>query len=178
MKKLVRQLDRLSAVGGALSGVMLCLGLVLFLMEIVVRTVFRRTLYITEEYSGYLMCALTFCALAYTLSERGHIRMTFLHEVVKGRSRVWLDLACCAVGLVFCSALTFFTGRAFLDSVATQSRSMQISETYLAIPQFFMPLGALLITLQFLGEIIRCVFILRRDTDGLPLKEEIEGLGR
>lgn len=49
---------------------MLCVALVMICAEIVLRSVFDRTLYITDEYSGYLMCGLTFCALAYTLREK------------------------------------------------------------------------------------------------------------
>ncbi len=84
VKKIVALCDRISVWGGYLSGLLIVLGLGLILLEIVLRNLLDRTLYITEEYSGYLMCALTFCALAYTLKERAHIRMTFLHKVVQG----------------------------------------------------------------------------------------------
>ena len=178
MKRLVKWADTLSGFFGALAGVMLCSGLALIVAEIVVRSAFHHTLFITEEYAGYLMCGLTFCALGYTLRERGHIRMTFLLRVVKGRRHLYLDIICFSVGLLFCAGLTYYTGVFFWDSVVNESQSMQISETYLAIPQFFMPLGALFMTLQFGGEILRTVAMLRGDTDGLKLYEEIDGLGR
>lgn len=178
MKRVVQWIDALSSLAGAVAGIMLCGGLALIVTEIVVRSFFDRTLFVTEEYSGYLMCGLTFCALGYTLRERGHIRMTFLLKAVKGRRKVWLDIVCFAVGLVFCAGLTFFTAKFFWDSVVTQSQSMQISETYLAVPQFFMPLGAGIMTLQFFGEILRSVAVLRGDKDGLTLYEESSGLGR
>lgn len=178
MKRIVKGIDTLSGLLGILAGVMLCAGLGLIVAEIVMRSAFNRTLFVTEEYAGYLMSGLTFCALAYTLRERGHIRMTFLLRVVKGRARVYLDLACFTVGLIFCGALTYHTGVFFWDSVVNESQSMQISETYLAIPQFFMPLGALFMMLQFGGEILRSFLILKGDTDGLPMPEEADGLGR
>ena len=178
MKRAVIWIDALSGLLGGLAGLMLCGGLALIVAEIVLRSAFDHTLFITEEYAGYLMCGLTFCALGYTLRERGHIRMTFLLKAVRGRGRVYLDLACFVVGLVFCAGLTFFTAQFFWDSVVSGSQSMQISETYLAIPQFFMPLGAAIMTLQFAGEILRSIAILRGDTEGLRLHEEAEGLGR
>jgi TRAP-type C4-dicarboxylate transport system permease small subunit len=178
MKSLVRWIDRLSSWGGVLAGVMLCGGLVLVVGEIVVRSAFSKTLFIAEEYAGYLMCGLTFCALAYTLRDRGHIRMTFLLKVVQGRQRIYLDLICFVVGFIFSAALTYFTTIFFWDSVVSGSRSMRISETYLAIPQFFMPFGSLLMALQFFGETLRSVALLRdwRD-DSVPL-EESGALGR
>ena len=178
MKRMVKWIDTLSGLCGGLAGLMLCAGLGLIVVEIVLRSAFSRTLFITEEYAGYLMCTLTFCALGYTLRDKGHIRMTFLLRVVKGRPRIYLDILCFAIGLVFCAALTYFTGVFFLDSVVSRSQSMQISEAYLAVPQFFMPLGALIMTLQFLGEILRSIALLKGDLEDLELREESSALGR
>jgi TRAP-type C4-dicarboxylate transport system permease small subunit len=178
MQRMVKWIDTLAGVGGALAGVMLCAGLALIAAEIVLRSFFSHTLFITEEYAGYLMCGLTFCALGYTLRDKGHIRMTFLLKVVRGRPRIYLDLTCFVVGLAFCALLTWYTGAFFLDSVVSRSQSMQISETYLAIPQFFMPLGALIMTLQFLGEILRTLLLLKEDPEGIALRQESSELGR
>lgn len=178
MKRLIRIFDRLSLAGGWLSGLMICLGLSLVVAEILTRSMFDSTLYIAEEYAGYMMCGLTFCALAYTLREKGHIRMTFLQKVVKGRPRLILDLVCFAVGVVFSLGLTYNTSLFFWDSVVTQSQSMQISETYIAIPQFALPLGALLLTLQFISEFLKTTLVLKDDTEGLNIISEAEDLGR
>lgn len=178
MKLLIRMIDGLSAITGGLAGVMLCVGLLLTCGEIFLRTALDRTLFITDEYSGYLMCGLTFCALGYTLKEKGHIRMTLIHGIVKDRNRLYLDTICYAIGCIFSACITFFTGQFFWDSVVTGSQSMQISSTYLAIPQFFMPFGALILTLQFFSEFLKSVLIVRGDTSGLTLHAEIQDLGR
>lgn len=157
---------------------MMCLGVALIGSEIILRSLFSKTLYITEEYSGYLMAMLTFCALGFTLRERGHIRMTFLQKVVKGKPRVLLDMVCCLIGFGFCLVFTYYTAVLFLDSAASGSRSMQISQTYLAIPQAFLPFGALIFTLQFLGEFLKNILVLRGDTTGIRLEEEGGDLGR
>lgn len=155
MEKITRFSDILSGIGGALSGIMIAAGTLLVLSEIVVRSVFNGTLYVTEEYSGYLMAALTFLALGYTLREKGHIRMTFLHNVFQGRSRLILDMICYVIGFAFSAVLTWVTFLFFWDSFVSGTRSMQISETWLAIPQFFLPAGAFLLTLQFLAEFLK-----------------------
>jgi hypothetical protein len=55
---------------------------------------------------------------------------------------------------------------------------MQITETYMAIPQIFLPVGSFLFMLQFLSEFLKGVAILRHDTEGLAILEETDELGR
>jgi len=74
--------------------------------------------------------------------------------------------------------LTLFTWEFFWDSVVSESQSMQISETYLAIPQVFLPVGSLLLTLQFAAEFLKGLAMLRQDTEGLRILEESDDLGR
>jgi len=176
MERFVSLCDRLSKACGIMAGIMMLAGVTLTLTEIVLRTFFSKTTYIAEEYTGYLMVAITFLALAYTLKEKGHIRMTFLHSVVKGKARILLDIYTFIVGLVICSIITYTTAQFFWDSVVSQTRSMHVSATYLAIPQFFMPLGFLVMTIQFFAEIVRSILHLRLGT----VEKEVESsiLGR
>ncbi|SFG11842.1 TRAP-type mannitol/chloroaromatic compound transport system, small permease component [Desulfotomaculum arcticum] len=163
MEKFTRLCDRLAQGCGYAAGFLMLLGLALILIEIVIRTLFSSTLYITEEYTAYLMVGITFLALSYTLKEKGHIRMVFLHTILKGKARIAVDIYAFTVGLVLCAVITATTALFFWDSVVSQSRSMQISATYLAIPQFFMPLGSFILTLQFAAELGRTIMLLRSD---------------
>ena len=152
--------------------------LVIGVAEIVVRSVFGKTLYISDEYSGYLMAMLTFFGLAYTLRERGHIRMMFLLHFLKGPKKVRYNMICMFVGFLFCLGLLWFTVEFFWDSVVNRTQSMQITETYLAIPQAFLPIGSFFLLLQFLSEFLKGVAILRQDTAGIRIQEEVDELGR
>jgi len=178
MKALIHKIDRFAGVGAVLAGLFLVAGWLMIMTEIIMRSGFNSTLLITDEYSGYLMCALTFCALSYTLREKGHIRMTLTYRFVPGRKRLYLDLICFVIGFGFCIAATVFAARYFYDSLVTGSQSMQISETYLAIPQFFIPLGFGMMAIQFFGEILKTVLSMRGDTAGLSIAQESEELGR
>ena len=178
MKRLINLIDNLSGLGGWAAGILVSAALVLSVGEIVYRSVFNGTLYITDEYTGYCMAMLTFMGLAYTLRERGHIRMMFLPHILKGRAHVMYNMACFVVGFLFCAALTAFTWEFFWDSVVNETQSMQVSETYLAIPQAFLPIGALLMTLQFAAEFLKGLAVLRGDTEGLRILEETDDLGR
>lgn len=178
MKRLINFIDKMSGFSGWAAGGMTAVAVALVFAEIVIRSVFTKTLYITDEYSGYLMTMITFCGLAYTLRERGHIRMMMLPHILRGRVRIIFNMVCFVIGFCFCVGLTWFTAEFFWDSVVNESRSMHISETPLAIPQFFMPLGALLLTLQFLAEFLKGAAMLRGDTEGLRILEEAGDLGR
>ncbi len=178
MKRIINAIDFLSGIGGWFAGILIAFAFGLALAEIATRSFFGGTLYIADEYSGYLMAVLTLSGLAYTLRERGHIRMMFLVHVLKGRKKTIYNMICLAVGFLFCIACTWFTADFFWDSVVNKSQSMQLSETYLAIPQVFLPLGAILLALQFLAEFLKGVEVLRNDTEGLSIHEEADELGR
>lgn len=181
MKNIVRVIDKISDVFGLLAGLLMGLGVVLVLIEVVMRSVFNSTIYITQEYSGYFMAAITFFGLAYTLKEHGHIRLTFLHRIIKpGRSRIILDICSFAIGLIIFGIVTYATFNFFLGSLKSGTQSLQLTKTYLAIPQSVMPLGSLVIVLQFLSEILKSIIRLQTEDyvnlDGNQL--ETEGLGR
>jgi TRAP-type C4-dicarboxylate transport system permease small subunit len=177
MEKIVRIIDRISNIFGYIAGAMMLIGVTLVLSEIIARALFDKTLYITEEYTGYLMVAITFFGLAYTLKEKGHIRMVFLHKVIKGKFRVYLDIYTFTIGLIVFILITITSFNFFWDSVISQTRSMQISETYLAVPQSAMPLGSLIIALQFFSELIKSIINLRSGNIEED-KVESQALGR
>jgi len=178
MNKIINIIDSLSGIGGWLAGCLMAISLLLALAEIATRTFFGGTLYIADEYAGYLMAAVTLSGLAYTLRERGHIRMMFLVHALKGNTHTIYNMICLAVGFLFCIGLICFTAEFFWDSVVNKSQSMQLSETYLAIPQAFLPLGSFLLALQFLAEFLKGLALLRQNTEGLNIHEEVDELGR
>lgn len=122
------------------------------------------------------MCALTFAALGYTLREKAHIRMTFLRTALPERKKLILDMICYAVGFLFCIGLTYVTFVFFWDSVSSGTKSMQISQTPLAIPQFFLPFGAFTLGLQFIGEFLKHYVALRHGSYQ-EIAEESQELG-
>lgn len=153
------------------------IGVLLVLIEIVVRSVFNGTIYITQEYTGYLMVAITMFGLAYTLKEKGHIRLSFLHNAIKSpRGKAILDVYACICGLIIFSIITYATFDFFFNSFQSGSRSMQISKTYLFIPQFMLPLGSFILSLQFVAELIKLSEQLR--TGEFEIEANDDQLGR
>ena len=178
MKKIITLIDRLSGFGGGISGLLIAIALIIVVSEIVTRSLLGKTIYISDEYSGYLMSMLTFMGLAYTLRERGHIRVLVMTHLLQGKRRTIYNMACSFVGILFSMALTRYTYVFFWDSVVNKTQSMQITETYLAIPQIFLPIGSFFFMLQFFSEFLKGIAILRNDTEGLAIMEETDELGR
>lgn len=162
MRGFISFVNRLSDLGGYISGVMMVIGLSLVVIEILIRGLFVKTLYITEEYTGYLMAGLTYFALGYTLKEDGHIRMTFLLQSLSPRKRIIFEVVCFTLGFLFSIVFTYLTFGLFWDSVLSRTKAMSISETPLAIPQFLIPLGSLIMTLQFASELAKRILTLIR----------------
>jgi TRAP-type C4-dicarboxylate transport system permease small subunit len=178
MKKFINAIDRISGFSGGTAGLLIAVALMIVVAEIVTRSFFGKTTYISDEYSGYLMSIVTFMGLAYTLRERGHIRVLVMTHFLRGQRRIIYNMACTLIGFFFCMALTSYTAVFFWDSVVNKTQSMQITETYMAIPQIFLPVGSFLFMLQFLSEFLKGVAILRHDTEGLAILEETDELGR
>lgn len=169
--------DKLSTITGYIAGTIVCLQVLLVLSEITARTFFSQTLYVADEYSGYMMSIFCYLSLAYTMKNKSHIRMTFLLVVLKGKAKLVLDMICQLLGVYFCAWMLYYTSIFFWDSFISGSRSITVSNTYLAIPQFFIPLGLVILMIQFLAELIRDWLSITGKIDG-SIEIESSELGR
>src|SRR5699024_5389656 len=140
----IKVIDRITDTLGIIAGLFMVSAVLMVLTEVILRTVFDGTLYITQEYTAYFMVAVTFFGLAYTLKEKGHIRLSFLHRFVKfGKPQTILDIVAFVFGFIMFAIITYASYEYFMSSWESMTRSRQISQTYLAIPQAAMPLGSL-----------------------------------
>lgn len=184
MERFVRLVTRINKFFAGIAGILMILSVVLIITEVFVRTALNSTIYITSEYTAYFLVAMTFLGFAYTLKEKGHIRMSFLYKVLKGeKAHIFLDLYTCFVGLVSFSFILVACFHFFMDSLLSGTQSMNITKTYLMIPQSILPLGSLLMVLQFLSEIIEGIQKLKSGSiqqfEGQKSKiDELEALGR
>lgn len=148
---------------------------VLLLMILVVADIFGRYLFnspvpMTYEVGSFMMVFIVFLGLAYTQRMGAHIRVEFLTLRLSQRLRVRLDLVASILGLLLYATITY---QGYYWSLT----SYQVGD-YVAglinIPrwpsQFMVPLGAAILCLQFIADIIQRVMDLR-DLDH-PGREE------
>lgn len=108
----------------------------------------------TDAYAGYLMAASGFLALAHTLKKGEHIRVTLLLAAVSAGWKKVLELWC----LVFAAALSvmfaYYSCRLSWQSHAFNDISTGSDATPLWIPQLGMAVGAVILAIAFIDELV------------------------
>lgn len=155
MKKCIAVVAGMNNVLGWFSGLCIASASFLILAEVVSRIFFERSLQVTDEYTGYLMAVSSFLGLGYVQKTKGHIRMDLIDLL---REKFPALIKACRIfaytlAIVFAGYLTCVGWRLFYQSYIFGSKSMQISETPLVIPQVFIPLGAAALLLQYVCDL-------------------------
>ena len=119
-------------------------------IEVFLRYLFGKSLYITEEFTRYLMVWVVFLASSLALREDAHISIGILVNRFKGRTRSYLNLIAQVLLIVFLVFLTIegIIALRFQTDQIIPSLGLPIFWFYLAIP-----VGSLLMILNLLPRI-------------------------
>ena len=117
MGSVVRGLEFLSEAGGYVAGAVCVFLTALIAVAVISRRVFNAPLLITEEISGYMMLAIVFLGLAYTMKAEGHIRVDILLSSVPPGSRAVLETIATLLALGFAGLLFAEPGGWFPNSI-------------------------------------------------------------
>ncbi len=165
MRKL---LDSIYAGAGLLAGFCLLVMAMLILAQIVGRW-FGLIIPSTEDFSGFLLAAASFLALAYTLRHGGHIRVNLVLVHLKGRIRRIVESIVLLTGL----GLALFAAWSVTALVIESWQFGELTQGYIAvplwIPQTPMAIGLWVLTLAFADEL---VLLLRGETPSYMAHEE------
>lgn len=140
--------------------------------EIISRTFFNKSTLICDEYTGYLLCAMTFFGGAYALSKGAFLRVDIIYERVRPKLRKALDVINWLVALVYTVFLLKFCYGVFIYSWRDSVVSIYHSRTPLAYPQVIMVLGCVLLLVQVLVELVN---VLISEPHAAPQKKEAAG---
>jgi TRAP-type mannitol/chloroaromatic compound transport system permease small subunit len=163
MQRLLLGIDRLSTlVGQAFAWcIVLLTGVVVY--EVLVRYAFRAPTTWAYDVSYMLYGALFMMAGAYALSRNAHVRGDFLYRNFPPRRQAWFDLVLYV--LFFFPAIFAFMVSGwhfFAESYAQNERSMFSPSGPVIWPfKFLIPVVGLLLLLQGLVEVVRCVRCIR-----------------
>ncbi len=108
----------------------------------------------TDAYAGYLMAASGFLALAHTLKRGEHIRVTLVLAALSGRWKKALELWALAFAAVLSCLFAFYCCRLSWQSHAFNDISTGSDATPLWIPQIAMGLGAVIMAIAFIDELV------------------------
>jgi TRAP-type C4-dicarboxylate transport system permease small subunit len=151
-----RSLDFLYNAAGYLAAFFM-VGLLLMVLASVVGRLLNFQLRGSDAYAGYCMAAASFLALAHTLKRGEHIRVTLVLERFGGRFARGLDLWCHVAGTFFCAVLAFYSVRLAWQSWQFNDVSQGNDATPLWIPQIGMALGAVVLLVAMVDDLVRLV---------------------
>ena len=108
----------------------------------------------TDMYAGYCMAAAGFLALAHTLKRGEHIRVTLIVQRLKGGAHRVLELFALAVATLLAFAFAAYAARAVYQSWDFHDISTGNDATPLWIPQLSMAIGAAILFIAFVDELV------------------------
>lgn len=147
-----RLLNRLYDASAALAALMLVATLLMVLAGMGQRY-FPWRFYGTDAYAGYCMAASSFLALAHTLKQGEHIRVTLLLNAVSPQRRVWLDRISLLIGAGLAGLFCFYSVNHCWQSWQLHDISTGTDATPLWIPQLAMALGSMVFLIAMLDEL-------------------------
>ncbi len=148
-----RALDALYRASGLVSAFFLMMIGVTILLQIAGR-LFNFTFDATEV-SGFCMAASTFFGLAYTLNAGAHIRVNLLVGKFAPANRRRAEIWCCGLGS---AAFAYFSGKSWqmaYESFQFGDTSPGLMAVPFWIPQIGMALGATIMTIALLDELVQ-----------------------
>ena len=161
-QRLLHAVDRFSTFTGKTFA-----WLIVTLMVVVVAEVFKRyalnapTAWIYDV-NNMMYGTLFMMGGAYTLSQDGHVRGDFFYGRMKPRTQAWFDLTLYVLFFVpGIGALTWAGWTYFHDSLAIHEQTFNATPLPIYPFKFVIPLAGVIVMLQGLAEIIRCVVCIR-----------------
>ncbi|MGB4115867.1 MAG: TRAP transporter small permease [Polaromonas sp.] len=137
----------------ALAAFFMVLLLVMVLLSIVGREL---GFYVrgTDSYAGYFMAAAGFLALAHTLKKGEHIRVTLLINAAKGRFKKAIDVWALAAAVALSALFAYYSVKLSINSFQFNDISTGNDATPLWIPQIAMGVGAVILLIAFVDELV------------------------
>ncbi len=156
MKVLIRLnqiIDRLLDFSGLMAGLLIAsIGFI-----VTIGTIFRYfsyPLHWVEPISIYFFIASSFMGAAYAMKKGEHIRVDILISNLSHRNRDLLDIFTSVIALLFSLLLMWKGCEMVFRTFSSGQKDLSLLEIPLWIPQLFVPLGGLLLSLAIIRRII------------------------
>jgi TRAP-type C4-dicarboxylate transport system permease small subunit len=135
------------------------IGLLLIVIhEVIVRYVFDSPTLYSVELSEYLLILVVFMSIGWVLKEDRHVAVTFVVDLLPIKMRLGLKLLTSLLTMAFLGILVWKGGRTTLTAFTGKYHSSSLLDFPMWIPYALIPLGALVLSLQYMvkiGELIR-----------------------
>lgn len=141
-----RTLDVFSVWGGVL--------LIVVMLAVSVKVVFRYFLHVsligTDEICEVILLYITFLGVAWLLRKEGHVKIDILFIRLKPKTQAWLNIITSVLGAIMCLVLVWYGTLATLGLWHRGIVTPTILELPRALTIAIIPVGSLLLSLQFM----------------------------
>lgn len=161
MKQLASAIDRLANFVGYLSAWLVPIMMMLVVIDVFMRYVMHRPLMVADEFSAYMLVALSFLGFAYTWRQGGHVRVEVVVNYLPPRLKAWVRL----IGLILTFIFMIEMDRVAFKMIAYALQMKMRSSTWMMFPLFWPQLtifvGFVLLTLMLAADIVQAGVKLR-----------------
>jgi TRAP-type C4-dicarboxylate transport system permease small subunit len=155
MRQLGSIIDRIADFVGYLSGWLVPLMMMLVVVDVFMRYVMHQPLMVADEFTAYMLVALSFLGFAYTWRQGGHVRIEVLVSHFPPRLYDWVRLS----GLILTFIFMIEMDRAAFKMIVYALEMKMRSSTWLMFPLFWPQVtifvGFVLFTLLLAVDIVR-----------------------
>lgn len=157
MSKIFRLLSRIItgiSLAAEVAAELALAGLLLLVFhEVIVRYVFNSPTLYSVELSEYLLILVAFMSIGWALKEDHHVQVRFVVDTFPQKVRCVFDICTSLLVMVFCAILVWKGSRIALTAYSGNYHSSSLLNFPLWIPYSFIPLGALVMCLQYIVRI-------------------------
>jgi len=161
MKRLGNIVESVANLGGYFSGWLVFLMMLLVAFEVFMRYVMHRPPMLADEFSAYMLVALSYIGMAYTWRQKQHVRISLLVSRLPPRVASWTRLITLLLVFVFLLGLDQAGYRLIVYSLKMHYRSDTWLATPLIGPHLTVFIGFILLTLLLIIEIARAIMKIR-----------------
>lgn len=140
--------------GAAWLGAIFMVGTLVSVLAGVLDRQFAWSLRGTDMYAGYCMAACGFLALAHTLKKGEHIRVTLILNAVKGPTKRAIEIWALAAASLLSMLFAYYSVKLSINSYQFNDVSTGNDATPLWIPQITMGVGAVILMIAFIDELV------------------------
>lgn len=148
-----RALDALYDASAALGAMAMVMLLVMVMLSVISR-IAGFNIPGVDAYAGYMMAGAGFLALAHTLKKGEHIRVTLVLAALRGKAKHALEVWALFAAMLLALLSAFYSCRLAWQSYAFHDISTSNDATPLWLPQLSMALGAVVLAVAFIDELV------------------------
>ena len=154
-KKYLQLCDYIGKAWGAFALLALLLSILVIVELVFERYFFQRAITWQTELVTMLLVASTFIGSVYVLSEKAHVSMEWIYDFLSKKNIIRLKIFTSSISLLFFLILFYFGFLMFEEAFTKNYSTGTVWDPPLWIPYSSMMLGALLMILQYIAEIIK-----------------------